>query len=162
MDIDFMLHTVMIFCQICSRSVQRHSKQVKCSSCCLILHLKCITLSTDEQNCILNDVSSWMWPNCTQTIFPFNWIEEDEIFSKEVCGRMNCVDINDLFIDEKEIFHVFDVSDDNEDYFVDDIDPDKNYFNRYDFKLTKIASTMMKINSIGSMLKWKMKRALIK
>ena len=50
---------------------------------------------------------------------------------------MNCVDINDLFIDEKEIFHVFDVSDDNEDYFVDDIDPDKNYFNRYDFKLTK-------------------------
>ena len=50
---------------------------------------------------------------------------------------MNCVDINDLFIDEKEIFHVFDVSDDSEDYFVDDIDPDKNYFNRYDFKLTK-------------------------
>ena len=50
---------------------------------------------------------------------------------------MNCVDINDPFIDEKEIFHVFDVSDDNEDYFVDDIDPDKNYFNRYDFKLTK-------------------------
>ena len=115
MNIDFMLHTVMIYCQVCSRSVQRHAKQVKCCSCCLILHLKCITLSTDELNCILNHVCSWMCLSCTQTIFPFNWIEEDEIFSKKVCGRMNCVDINDLFIDEKEIFHVFDVCDDNVD-----------------------------------------------
>ena len=41
---------------------------------------------------------------------------------------MNCVDINYLFIDEKEICHVFDVCDDNEDYFVDDVDPDKKIF----------------------------------
>ena len=50
---------------------------------------------------------------------------------------MNCVDINDRLIDEKQIFHVFDVCDDNEDYIVDDMDPDKNYVNRYEFKLTK-------------------------
>ena len=137
MDIDFVLHTLMIYCQVCSRSVQRHAKQVRYSSCCLILHLKCISLSTDEQNCIMNDVSPWMCPSCIQSISAFSWIEEDEIFSKEVCGRMNCVDINDLFIYENKIFHVFDISDDKEDHFVDDIDPDENYFNRYDFKLTK-------------------------
>ena len=50
---------------------------------------------------------------------------------------MNCVDTNDLFIDKNKIFHVFDVSDDNENHFVDNIDQDKNYFNRYDFKLTE-------------------------
>ena len=50
---------------------------------------------------------------------------------------MNCVNMNDLIIDNKEIFHVFDVTDDGDDQFVADIDPDKNYFNRYDFKLTK-------------------------
>ena len=162
MDIYFMLHTVLICCQGCSRSVQRHAKQVKCSSCCLILHLTCVSLSVDEQNFIMNDVSSWMCPSCIQTIFPFNWIEEDEIFSKEVCGWMNCVEINDLFIDENKIFHVFDVFDDNEDHLVDDIDPDKNDCNRYDFKLAKNSSTMMKIDSMGSMLKSKIKKSINK
>ena len=80
---------------------------------------------------------SWMCVSCIQTLFPFNWIEEDDMFLKEVCGQMNCVNMNDLIIDNKEIFHVFDVTDDDDDQFVADIDPDKNYFNKYDFKLTK-------------------------
>ena len=75
---------------------------------------------------------------------------------------MNCVEINYIFIDENKIFHVFDVFDDNEDHLVDDIDPDKNDCNRYDFKLTKNSSTMMKINSMGSMLKSKIKKSINK
>ena len=153
MDIDFMLHTVMIYCQVCSRSVQRHSKQVKCSSCCLILHLKCITLSTDEQNCILNDASSWMCPSCTQTIFPFNWIEEDEIFSKEVCGRMNCVDINDLFVDEKKysMYSMYLMI--MKTTLLMTLTQIKIILIDMILNSQKVASTTMKINSIGSMLK---------
>ena len=55
-------------------------------------------------------------------MFPFNLVEED-VLLKEVCGQMNCVNTNALIIDNKETFHVFDISDDN---FVADIDPDGN------------------------------------
>ena len=69
-------------------------------------------------------MTSLMYPSCTQTIFPFKWIEDNGIFSNEVCGRMNWVDINHLIIDENKISYVFDISDDNEDHFVADIDPE--------------------------------------
>ena len=54
MDIDFMLHTVMIYCPVCSRNVQIQAKQHQCISCCSILHVKCISLCTDDKNRIVD------------------------------------------------------------------------------------------------------------
>ena len=65
--------TIMTHCQVCSRRIQRHSKHIKCTSCASITHLKCITLSTDEQIHIMDVSPSWMCVSCIQTLFPFNY-----------------------------------------------------------------------------------------
>ena len=82
---------------------------------------------------------------------PFNWMKEYDVFLKEVCEQMNCVSINDLIIDNKEIFHVFHVTDNNDDQFVADIDKDENSFNIYNFRLTETVSTMMRTDLIWNM-----------
>ena len=46
-----------------------------------------------------------------------------------------CDATSDLMFDNEEIFHPFRIADAHEDYYVADIDPDLNYFNKFDFKL---------------------------
>ena len=39
--------------------------------------MKCLTLVRDDHRMILDNISTWMIQFCHQSVFPFNWLDDD-------------------------------------------------------------------------------------
>ena len=90
---DWMLQSVSLTmdnCPICSKRVLPHAKQVKCCSCHLIYHMKCLTLQTENLLYIRNNSLTWFCKTCITELFPFNHIEHDDVFVSEVNNIGSC------------------------------------------------------------------------
>ena len=80
-------------CPICNRHVLAHAKQISCSLCNDKYHMKCISLVPCELS-RMQETSQWYCSNCLSGLFPFNHIEDDEMFIAEINSiESKCVDI---------------------------------------------------------------------
>ena len=60
-----------------------HSRKVLCKICKHLIHFQCTNMSVDEFN-VLIDGDEWACRSCSEKIFPFNKIVNDEILLKEI------------------------------------------------------------------------------
>ena len=67
-------------CLTCKRSVLPHAKQIRCVTCLVLCHVKCLSLNLEERICILSRSSSWCWCYCIGGALPFDNIIADEEF----------------------------------------------------------------------------------
>ena len=115
-------------CNICYSRLLPHCKQIKCSVCCSIYHLNCITLNKADQDyfLLLND---WVCCQCRSEIFPFVNIDDDEIYDECVCHFSHSTA-------RDSIFTPFELNENNRELAIDDADPDLNYYQEINHILT--------------------------
>ena len=91
--------------------------------------MKCISLDPEYLSYIELNGSSWYCCDCITEIFPFNHIENDELFISEV----NSLDLELETIEalSAKLFNPFEINNDDVYYPLCDIDPDAHYF--YEF-----------------------------
>ena len=116
-------------CPICSRFIIPHARKVKCFICNPFYHMKCISLDPEYLSYIELNRSSWYCCDCITEIFPFNHIENDELFISEV----NSWDLELETIEalSAKLFNPFEINNDDVYYPLCDIDPDAHYFNEF-------------------------------
>ena len=106
-------------CPVCKKKILRHAYQIKCSHCNELFHLKCITLSQSEMHTIMQNQSSWLCMICMEHIFPFNHVQDDDLFIETLADFLPSNKNSLCFLSDK-IFQPFDF----EEYLnpMDDID----------------------------------------
>ena len=113
-------------CLICKRIVLPHAKQIRCVLCFELCHVKCLSLNSEEQSCILSCSASWYCCYCIGEALPFNNIIEDEEFKI----ALYCKDHFDEYWDRFS-YKLFEPLDKNEFDCIsplDDVDPDLNFY----------------------------------
>ena len=96
---------------VCDRQVNRHSKQISCSLCCAIYHMKCISLVPSDLS-ELCQTPIWYCRNCLSELFPFNHIEDNELFVAEInTFRSNVVSLNTSSLEL--LFNPFELNEDD-------------------------------------------------
>ena len=114
-------------CPICTRFVLPHAKKVKCSLCYTYYHIKCISLNHEDHDYIKSNLTSWYCCNCLSHIFPFNHMEDNDIFIAEIDN----MDIEAKTIESlsESLFNPLELNNDDIYSPLCDVDPDANYFN---------------------------------
>ena len=114
-------------CNICTRKVLSHAKNVICKLCKNKYHCKCISINTNEISSILN-ANEWYCMLCLSDALPFINIEDD-IDYIEALNHKDHFEICWDIVDDK-IFNPFTLTDDERGILqLDEIDPDENYYN---------------------------------
>ena len=105
--------------------------------------MKCISLDPEYLSYIELNRSSWYCCDCIIEIFPFNHIENDELFISEV----NSLDLELETIEalSAKLFNPFEINNDDVYYPLCDIDPDAHYFDESNAHVSQIAITTMNI-----------------
>ena len=114
-------------CLTCKRAVLPHAKQIRCVICLELCHVKCLSLNTKEQICILSCSSIWYCINCIGEALPFNNITDNEEFK----DALFCKDHFDEYWDRFS-YKLFEPLDSNEFDCIsplDEVDPDLNFAN---------------------------------
>ena len=89
--------------------------------------MKCISLNHDDHNYIELNLSSWYCPNCITEVFPFNHIENDDLFVSELNGMD--LELKTIEALSASLFNPFELNYDNIYSPLCDIDPDANFSN---------------------------------
>ena len=118
----------MAVCKVCKSRFLSHSKHVLCNVCGNKYHLNCISLVPEEQYLISNNASVWMCKECHQSIFPFNWLDDEE-FTTMI--NDNERQLNNLYDTDEDMFKIFDNVEDNMALPTYDLDPDLNFYQDY-------------------------------
>ena len=115
------------------RRILSHAKHIDCQICNSRYHVKCISLDPDDHIYIQIHMSTWYCKTCVSEIFPFNHIEDDELFVSDV----NYFDfsLNNFDSISTRIFNPFELSIDRYYSPLYDIDPDINFYNEIDYHL---------------------------
>ena len=79
----------MDLCNICNRFISSHSYKLKCFACKCLFHLTSITGLTKKKDFRSLSKSNWMCKLCAIELFPFNHIEDDNIFSNIISDQCN-------------------------------------------------------------------------
>ena len=115
-------------CTVCHKRVLANAKHLKCDCCSSMIHKICTTLFKTEFEEIITKKRSWSCSYCNENIFPFNSIEDENIF-------LNAIDMQEnnkhylTSISRDRLFEPFEINDN--DYIHQDIDsdPDWNFYN---------------------------------
>ena len=120
-------------CPICNRRILSHAVQIVCQICNSRYHMKCISLDPDDHNYLEMHISTWYCKLCVSQIFPFNHVEDDELFISDI----NHFDISLKTLDSISecIFNPFELNTDKYYSPLCDIDPDINFYNEIDYHL---------------------------
>ena len=125
-------------CSTCERHVHSHSLHLFCSCCYAKTHLNCIPHVQRNDPLYVNRQNSvWFCIQCVQTIFPFNYLEDDTDFISAVSDRSNDV-LFDLDGLNSRIDNVIELGCIDDISPLRDSDPD-NFFE--DFNATNLAKT---------------------
>jgi hypothetical protein len=113
-------------CKLCKKRIMTHNNTVNCSSCNTRWHAKCLPIySANDIQYAKNPLNNWTCPHCLRELFPFNDIANDTDFLQAVTNPIsNIIDIETL---ESMIYDPFDANNNDEEGFLSDIDPDKNF-----------------------------------
>ena len=109
-----------------------HSRILHCSICSCDVHIQCLSNVTCIDSIYTERFdNSWICTLCAQDIFPFNSIEDDEVFLRTVRSCLNSVINNyDLSLLNKMTFQTFELYEDsNNGDTLDELNPDLQYFN---------------------------------
>ena len=115
-------------CPTCTRHVSLHAKQIRCCVCQKNYHIKCLSLRAEDHAHIYSNCETWYCLKCFSEIFPFNQIDDDDMFVLEV----NQLDVCTRTIESltEILFNPFELSDDH--YCpLNDVDPDLHFFNEF-------------------------------
>ena len=95
--------------------------------CYTYYHIKCISLNHEDHDYIKSNLTSWYCCNCLSHIFPFNHMEDNDIFIAEI----NNMDIEAKTIESlsESLFNPLELNNDDIYSPLCDVDPDANYFN---------------------------------
>ena len=95
--------------------------------------MKCISLDPDDNNYLEMHISTWYCKLCVSQIFPFNHVEDDELFISDI----NHFDISLKTLDSISecIFNPFELNTDKYYSPLCDIDLDINFYNEIDYHL---------------------------
>ena len=113
-------------CPIRNRHVLPHANQVSCSLCYERYPMECISIDPHDLQ-RMHEESDWYYPLCLIGLFPFNHIEEEDLFIAEINKIEICPETIKVF--DGMLFNAFEV---NEDQFYTPlykIDLDVNYYN---------------------------------
>ena len=115
----------MDICPTCTRHVLLHAKQIRCCVCQENYHIKCLSLRAVDPAHIYSNADTWYCPKCLSEIFPFNQIDDDDMFVMEV----NQLDVCTRTIESltKILFNSFELNDDHH-CPLNDVDPDQHFF----------------------------------
>ena len=113
-------------CNLCLKRIIRHEKTIKCSFGNHFSHVNCLPLySPSDIAYARNNDSHWSCPSCLSSIFPFNNIEENEIFENIINnGTLLQLDPNQV---SQLIYDPFGDLEEEDEGGLDDIDPDQNF-----------------------------------
>ena len=116
-----------VTCSCCNSRVQSHSRCITCPQCKKLFHLNCVPLDMiNDRNLFHSDICHV----CLIDNFPFNIIEEDDIFRANLSRWSN----QDTIIHNQEncIFNPFDIDEMLEKQSdLLQCDPDLNFYNNY-------------------------------
>lgn len=113
-------------CNICLRKVNNHCRKVICNTCGGKNHQLCLSpINKEELIHIRDPLNHWSCRQCMIDFFPYNIIEEREEFIHAAAGNNHLLPANvkDL------IFKPLEINDIEDGDPLEDLDPDKNYFN---------------------------------
>ena len=118
-------------CNICNRTVLRHSCQMYCHNCKHTVYLNCLPrVSRFDTVYTERDTNCWYCTNCIEQILPNDHIFDEEEFLKaleENWNYTNAIPIELLNTDDK-LFLPFDLNED-ESHPLSECDPDIQYYN---------------------------------
>ena len=125
-------------CSICDRRILRHSRHLICFACTNHVHLACLSdVSVNESIYTERAYNSWLCTFCTNSVFPFNHLEEAAYLSAIHELKTNkWTPFNNLL--EYQL-NPFELNDDEYHLPLFDTDPDLQYFND-----TTFINTIMK------------------
>ena len=119
------------YCNICIRRILSHAKTIKCIICLETCHIKCITLNPEEQLNLLAQPPSWYCATCIGNTSPFNhFIDDDEFYQSLFTKDYLMPFMSNL---PGDMFSHIDITLNNHESPLDDIDPDLNYYNELHF-----------------------------
>ena len=113
-------------CPICNRHILPHANQVYCSLCYDRYHMKCISLDPQDLQ-RMHEESDWYCPICLTGLFPFNHIEEDDLFIAEINKIEICPEI--INISDRMLVYPFEINEDQYYTPLYEIDPEIIYYN---------------------------------
>ena len=135
-------------CPVCNKRVLSHAMQMDCQICKLTYHMKCISLDPDDHIYLQNHVSSWYCKLCLSHIFPYNHIEDDDMFVSDI--NHLCFNEKNLDLISERIFNPFELNTDKYYAPLCDIDPDINFFNEIDYHLVSQCNYFMENHFISA------------
>ena len=106
---------------------------LKCCACNVVTHMKCITLTPEDQQSLFQNQLEWLCKSCLLYIFPFNNIINDKNF----VAAVNCIDKAATLNDSDLISHPFEINDTDHASPLCEIDPDVHFYNSIDTYLSK-------------------------
>ena len=126
---------IMDNCPTCNKKVMNHSMSIKCNVCMSKYHIKCITLENEHITYLLNNQNEWYCSNCLKDCMPFSSIEDNFEFQATI-NQLNKNDEYNYCNQSDRIFHPFEQDDQDDELYLSDCDPDKNYFNILSHKIS--------------------------
>ena len=111
-----------MICPTCGKRVLPHASKIVCHVCTETYHMKCISLSTADHDCMRRNLHNWICLQCISSIFPFNHIEDNNEFID-----MSSTTHNNELIMSDLIYNPFDLNaEELDNYFK--YDPDANFY----------------------------------
>jgi hypothetical protein len=116
-------------CLVCARRVRDNQRAIFCDICCRWVHLSCTNLNIADYVYLSDDDVDLYCTKCTNELFPFNHIDDDEEFINTLHSFCREFPSFNGFVPSKQQFSILnnmDIINNN------DIDPDKNIYNTMD------------------------------
>ena len=123
-------------CPVCSKKIMNHAKNIKCLICCKKYHMNCITLDNTYIAFLQSNKEFWYCPNCIEDSLPFVGIENDTEFQATI-NQLSNDQVKALCSLSDKVFRPFDLNEDDDECYMEDHDPDLNYFNILNHNLSK-------------------------
>ena len=121
----------MAGCNICFKRVLSHSYHLKCDYCQDPVHLKCLPMVSKTDSIYVNrGTDIWFCTKCTECMFPFYCINEDEDFKAALADMQNRQPEipYEVLLNQNKIFSPFELNE-NIEIPISDIDPDIQFYN---------------------------------
>ena len=120
----------MANCNVCKMRILSHSVFLKCSVCKGFVHIKCIPhIDKNDSSFIEDNNDNWLGNCCSEHIFPFNQVCDDDDFLRNLSEYWddNLENILANSSHHNRIFIPFEINDDESSPLFD-ADPDVNFY----------------------------------
>ena len=126
-------------CILCHKKVLNHARYISCSACLSKCHLNCLPNVSPADNIFIDRINNvWFCFMCLSDNLPFCHFKDDDEFYSAISDNWASKAILTLADLDGAIFNPFDTNVDHMDAFLEENDPDVNYFN--DIRMNMLSS----------------------